>query len=302
MEKIIDEKTCMRRLESDGRTANNRWKAVTSIIDGGGKLRSADLEAWFKHRTITAKPDQDASTREHHLMVKAAYGMLQVSCVATDGNRVGVFLRPEREKPTGIKKITSGFSVLRSWSPHGTGPKEIQADFARRTGFRCGAPLTISPFGLGYNELAEGPQNLGAGYFFIIFKALCKATDFPSEEQGETESKSGERFIGFFDPVSLHTGVCSHQDEPITFQQRMDHLVVRSLASGERKVSSGVLGAFNQDAWVSTDAMTFGTADPAGSDAGFLRQAMALCCALGKGVVQSAVYDAIKGGGIYLFQ
>lgn len=299
MAKIIDEKTCMLRLDAAGRTENNRWKHITNEIQHGRHIPGQTLEKWFKRRTIKTDDFAGEISREQHLLIKAAYGMLQVGCIATDGNRVGVFLRREKEKPTGVEKITSGFSILRCWSPHGTSLKEIQSDFLRRTGFRGGAQLDIAPFGLGFNEVLEGPRNMGSGYFFMIYKAVCAAGDFPAGEYGATGTKSGETFIGFFDPKALHEGSACHEEEVIRFEGRMDNLVLRSMADGERSVHSGVLGTFNQEVWVSGDAMTFGVANSDDETRRFGMWLVEMSRKYGVGMVQSAIYDILKFGVVY---
>ncbi len=163
MEKIIDEKTCMLRLHAAGRGENNRWRHITNEIQAGRDLPSKTIEEWFKRRTIKTDDFADGISREQHLLLKAAYGMLQVACLATDGNRVGVFLRRKKEQPTGVEKITSGYSVLRCWSPHGTSAKDIQSDFLKRTGFSVGAELHIAPLGLGFNEILRDHATWGPG-------------------------------------------------------------------------------------------------------------------------------------------
>ncbi len=47
---------------------------------------------------------------------------------------------------------------------------------------------------------------MGSGYFFMIYKAVCAAENFPAGEYGGTPTKSGESFIGFFDAGALHEG------------------------------------------------------------------------------------------------
>ena len=251
MSSAVDKKTCMLRVGSSGEGKSSRWMYVMDQINKGKDIPSEKLSKWFKQIPIEAKDFAGSLTREQHLLVKAAYGMMQIACIATKGTKVGVFLRPEKEQTTGNKKITSGYSLMRCWSPVSTIAKDIQSSFEKRTGFMSGHPIIILPFGLGYNELLEAsPNNVGPGYLFMVHKAVCMASDFPHDEQGATDKKSGEIFIGFFDPKKLYAGKSCYQKNTIKFKGRMDNLILRSLALGEKKTESGELAVFNQASWI----------------------------------------------------
>ncbi len=297
MSKIVDDKTCMIRVDSADGAENSKWKSITESIGGGKDLPSSKIEKWFRRITIRTEDFAGELTREQQLIAKAVYGMLQITCVSTDGKRVGVFLRQKEEGPTGHKKITSGYSLMRSWSPYSTDVKSIQAAFMKKTGFLSGRPLEIKPFGLGYNDLLESPESTGPGYLFMVHKAVCTAADFPSGEQGSTDKKSGEKFIGFFDPQALYEDKASHQDEIIKFDARMDNLILRSLATGERKTSSGELAVFNQDSRLSGGDIRFKIVDhPTANDSQIVSLISNLAGEYGPIFCANFVYDALKAG------
>jgi hypothetical protein len=306
MKNIVDNKTCMIRVNLSAEETN-RWKDLTDQIDGGRNLSAPNLKKWFKRKNIPPLPGKENDlTRAQHLLAKATYGILQVSCVPTNGKRVGVFFRQEKEGPTGREKLTSGFSLIRSWSPLDTKIQTIQSIFETKTGFIRGNSIEFQPFGMGYNELSISPESMGPAYLFMVYKVICSAKDFSSGEQGATDKKSGEKFIGFFDPEALYQKETSYQDEPIIFEARMDNLILRSLATGNRKTSSGVLATFNQDSWISGGDMLFESVDqPTENDKKLMKMMERLIDTVGPSVAGGLIYDWLKTGGnffVYLYQ
>jgi hypothetical protein len=292
-EYIVDDKTCMIRVDSVDKKETSQWKVITDIVTNGGKLPMQKLEEWFVRRKIPA----DGLTKDQILIAKSIYGMLQITCVATAGNKVGVFFRHDKEGPTGQEKITTGYSIMRSWSPRSTDIKSIQAAFIKKTGFAPGPSFDFEWFGLGYNDLLESSESTGPGYLFVVHKVLCSGGQFPSGEQGATDKKSGEKFIGFFDPETLYAGRASYQDEPIKFKARMDNLILRSLATGERKVNIGDLAAFNQDSWVMGADVRFEECDhPTEQDKKNIITIRRLTEKYGPTFCTNIIYDALKAG------
>lgn len=111
--------------------------------------------------------------------------------------------------------------------------------------------------------------------------------------------KSGEKFIGFFDPRELRKGTVKHQEKAIRFEGRMDNLVLRSLADGERTPHSGSLATFNQDVWVSGGQLTFATANRDTETRKFGAWLLEMCRKQSIALVQSAFYDILKSGVVY---
>lgn len=292
-EYIVDDKTCMIRVDSVDKKETSQWKVITDIVTNGRKLPMQKLEEWFVRRKIPA----DGLTKDQILIAKSIYGMLQITCVATDREKVGVFFRRDKEGPTGQEKITTGYSIMRSWSPRSADAKSIQAAFIKKTGFLSDR-FESESFGLGYNDLLESSELTGPGYLFVVHKVICNAYDFPSGEQGATDKKSGEKFIGFFDPEVLYTGKASYQDEPIKFKARMDNLILRSLVTGERKTNVGELAVFNQDSWINgDDNVRFKEFDHlADGDKRIIGQICKLTEKYGPTFCANIIYDALKAG------
>jgi hypothetical protein len=146
-----------------------------------------------------------------------------------------------------VKKLTSKYSILRSWSPASTAPEAVRDEFLHRTGLKLEDGLRFEDYGLGYNELTkpEQPENAGPGYYFIVKKVAWRGEEFTDEERGASDLKSGEKLLGFYDPEALMRGTLYNDKELIEFEGRMDRLVLESLVTGMPLVTSGNLAAFS---------------------------------------------------------
>lgn len=246
---IIDKKTCTSRFELAGKgLCGTRWEYLRNQVNNGGHVAGELLTDWFKIRSIPANIRPETISKEAHAVIKAAFCMLQVGCVVLNKEgHVALFQRPKLEAPTGVRKLTSGYSILRSWSPASTAPEAVREEFLVKTGLELEDGIRIEDYGLGYNELTnpEQPDDVGPGYFFVVKKANWRGAKFTDEEYGASDLKSGEKLLGFYDPEDLIKGTLYNDKELIEFEGRMDRLVLESLVTGRPRVRCGNLAAFS---------------------------------------------------------
>jgi len=246
---IIDRKTCTSRFELTGKgLSGTRWNYLRNQVNNGGNVAGELLADWFKIQSIPAFVRTETITKEAHAAIKAAFCMIQVGCVVLNSEgRVALFFRPDKEAPTGVKKLTSKYSILRSWSPASTAQAAVRDEFVAKTSLEQEDGLRIEDYGLGYNELTkpEQSENTGPGYFFIVKKVNWRGDEFTDEECGESDLKSGEKLLGFYDPESLMRGTLYNDKVLIEFEGRMDQLVLESVVTGKPLVRCGDLAAFS---------------------------------------------------------
>lgn len=232
-DKLLDNKTCTFRFTKDGRESAE-WVRVKQMIRGYEPLDAEWFQKWIAHdfsrRTITYSANQPPFSKEQIERLKSPFIFLQLGCIVTDGESVGLYERLTTG-PDGTARLTDGFSIIRSWSPKIIDPDIIKQDLIARIPLRDGYTIECSPYAIAFTELRDEshPPKVKPAYLFLLFTARTHSDALMTGERRADDKKKPDICHGFFKIDDIKRRQVELFEQPLSFQGLVDELAVDSI-------------------------------------------------------------------------
>lgn len=197
---IRDKKTCFERFNSGifnkKEYENKNLARLKKIIENGLKYDKKLLKEIFKRKELVWGHNTELRDKDLDI-IKSFFVILQVGFFFRDSDYIAVFLRPSQEK-TGSRKITTGFSIIKSWSPAKYGFNYFSEEIKNKIQILKGESFDYNFYATAYNDLFLKTKNSPKPcYFFPIYEINVKRKRIKPHIIGETGSKNPEEFIGW---------------------------------------------------------------------------------------------------------
>jgi hypothetical protein len=229
----------MQNIDSKSCATRAIVRDLSKLLRKGELSRSAILQH-YRVRKLAWKNAESQKLDIGGHTLKSLHTILQLGLFFRVGNKVAVFRRPSVEKD-GTEKITSSFSVLKSWSPTSLDEDDLAIDLAKKVHLNAGPVIKWIERGIASTDIFERKNRFAPHYLFVIYEIQLDHEKRLSTKAHLNQRKNTEHFAGWFttkdyDANSFQAEFYDPLDEKhltITFDGAIDRLILTSLNRGD---------------------------------------------------------------------
>ncbi|MDF7801737.1 hypothetical protein P4C99_19825 [Pontiellaceae bacterium B1224] len=212
---------------------------LSKLVRNGELSRSAILK-YYQIRKLAWRNAESQVLDSGGTTLKSLHTILQLGLFFRVGDRVAVFRRPSLEKD-GAEKITSSFSILKSWSPTSLDEEDLAVDLAKKVHLNAGPVLKWTERGVASTDIFERSNRFAPHYLFLIYEVQLDSEERLSTKAHLDQRKSTELLAGWFNPKDYDASSFQasffdpfeERNLTITFDGAVDRLVLTSLNRGD---------------------------------------------------------------------